>query len=128
MKTIATLYGGCAMNTQDLMFGDCLSVRLLDNAVAMLIGNDFLKGLKKKNNQIKIKMSKLTYSQLHTYDLSLLFTNYFNYDNITLYNDNISYDEEGVLVWDNKDLNHCPVMKTTVSLKNKQVEIFTSCL
>ena len=69
MKTIDTLYGGCSCDKKDICSGDMHTVELLDIAVTRLIGNDYLKMLKKKNNNIKIKMSKLQYKGLKIHDL-----------------------------------------------------------
>ena len=121
MKTMAALYGGDSNSCKDICSGDILTVELLDTAFALLLGNDYLKNLKRKNNQIMIKMSNLQYKGLQINNLSLLFVNCYNNDNITLYNDNI--DMSGKVWKDNRGTNF--VRKAVVSLKNKQVEIFT---
>lgn len=123
MKTIFTLYGGWAQKVEDINYGDVLTIDLLDTAVTLLIGNDYLKTLRDKNNQIKIKMSNSQYSSLHISNISLLFTNYFNYDNIKLYDDKLDSSGGVLLDIEREDL----ARKTTVTYKNKRVEIFTSC-
>ena len=114
MKTIATLYGGDATKCEELDCGDILNTYLIDKAFLLLTNDKFLNIIRNRTNKIKIKMSKRQLAGLSMKNLSLLFVSYFNYNNLTLYNDS-----------ENKD-NYFSIEECTISYNDKQVKIITT--
>ena len=99
MKTIKILYGGDAMNKEELAIGDVLVINHLEEAISFL-GNNFKK--------IYLEIPKEQLINLKMIDCSLMFFNIFNKINIKILT------------------NQGKIQRTIVKNQYKQVKIFTS--